>query len=83
MITKAKDGVENVSRSEEYNNLMQTGAKIASRFMLRRTLVARDPWGDRISGIKGDFLTFFRPCRVTDFVATVHNAAQRCKAVLI
>ncbi|KAH4092677.1 hypothetical protein HBH46_180410 [Parastagonospora nodorum] len=29
---------------------------VAQRFMLKRTLKTRDPWGKLISGIKGDFL---------------------------
>ncbi|KAH6485035.1 hypothetical protein HBI55_204180 [Parastagonospora nodorum] len=44
-------------------------AAVAQRFMLKRTLKTRNPWGKLISGIKGDFLT-------------VQNAEQQCRDIL-
>jgi hypothetical protein len=83
IISRAKEGVESVTKSNEYEQLMKVGAPISARFMLRRTLLTLDPWGQKISGIKGDFLTFFRPCRFPDFDSTVRQAAQRCRTVLV
>ena len=83
VISKAKDGIENVTKSEEYKELMEIGIKISARFMLRRTLVTQDPWGKKISGIKGDFLTWFRPCALDDYESLVDDATQRCRTVLM
>jgi hypothetical protein len=45
--------------------------------------MTQDPWGRKISGIKGDFATFFRPCRDTDFHAIIQQAEQECQDVLV
>jgi len=82
-ISKAKDGVEEVTKSDEYDKLMSIRAKISSRFTLRRTLVTRDHWGEKMFGIEGNFLRFFKSCRNNGFATIVDDAAQRCKAVLI
>ncbi|KAH6554415.1 hypothetical protein HBI07_006400 [Parastagonospora nodorum] len=44
-------------------------AAVAQRFMLKRTLKTRDPWGKLISGIK-------------NFLSTVQNAEQQCRDIL-
>ena len=51
-ISRARYGVDHVTESNEYKELMDTGEKVAARFMLRRTLVTQDPWGAKISRIK-------------------------------
>ncbi|KAH5661228.1 hypothetical protein HBI23_119710 [Parastagonospora nodorum] len=48
--------------SHKYKELISQGAAVAQRFMLKRTLKTRDPWGKLISGIKGDFLPYFQSC---------------------
>ncbi|KAH5184382.1 hypothetical protein HBH77_178390 [Parastagonospora nodorum] len=55
---------------------------VAQRFMLKRTLKTRDPWGKLISGIKGDFLPYFQSCLCPDFLSTVQNAEQQCRDIL-
>jgi hypothetical protein len=67
IITRARNGVDSVCDLDEFKKLMSVGVKITSRFMLRRTLMTQDLWGRKISGIKGDFATFFRLCRDLDF----------------
>ncbi|KAH4128133.1 hypothetical protein HBH47_037090 [Parastagonospora nodorum] len=68
--------------SHEYKELISQGAAVAQRFMLKRTLKTRDPWGKPISGIKGDFLPYFQSCPCPDFLSTVQNAEQQCRDIL-
>ncbi|KAH6331323.1 hypothetical protein HBI38_024540 [Parastagonospora nodorum] len=61
----AHDASEHES-SYEYKELISQGAAVAQRFMLKRTLKTRDPWGKLIS----------------DFLSTVQNAEQQCRDIL-
>ncbi|KAH5236840.1 hypothetical protein HBI72_243910 [Parastagonospora nodorum] len=68
--------------SHKYKELISQGAAVAQRFMLKRTLKTRDPWGKLISGIKSDFLPYFQSCPCLDFLSTVQNAEQQCRDIL-
>ncbi|KAH5393180.1 hypothetical protein HBI33_010710 [Parastagonospora nodorum] len=65
-IYKIEDAVyrsiaETLSHRTRQNTALNRAA-VAQRFMLKRTLKTRDPWGKLISGIKGDFLPYFQSC---------------------
>ncbi|KAH6125423.1 hypothetical protein HBI64_137650 [Parastagonospora nodorum] len=68
--------------SHKYKELISQGAAVAQRFILKRTLKTRDPWGKLISGIKSDFLPYFQSCLCPDFLSTVQNAEQQCRDIL-
>ncbi|KAH3939136.1 hypothetical protein HBH53_239650 [Parastagonospora nodorum] len=62
MIANVKHDASEHESSHKYKELISQGAAVAQRFMLKRTLKTRDPWGKLISGIKGDFLPYFQSC---------------------
>ncbi|KAH5541522.1 hypothetical protein HBI25_250230 [Parastagonospora nodorum] len=82
MIANVKHDASEHESSHEYKELISQGAAVAQRFMLKRTLKTRDPWGKPISGIKGDFLPYFQSCPCPDFLSTVQNAEQQCRDIL-
>ncbi|KAH6518195.1 hypothetical protein HBI81_177990 [Parastagonospora nodorum] len=82
MIANVKHDVSEHESSYEYKELISQGAAVAQRFMLKRTLKTRDPWGKLISSIKGDFLPYFQSCLCPDFLSTVQNAEQQCRDIL-
>ncbi|KAH3939681.1 hypothetical protein HBH98_182760 [Parastagonospora nodorum] len=83
MIANVKHEANDLEVTKEYKDLIAVGAEVAQRFMLKRTLKTRDPWSKPISGIKGDFLTFFQGCKSKDFLRTVEAAEQQCKDVML
>ncbi|KAH4150903.1 hypothetical protein HBH43_245460 [Parastagonospora nodorum] len=82
MIANVKHDASEHESSHEYKELISQGAAVAQRFMLKRTLKTRDPWGKPISSIKGDFLPYFQSCLCPDFLSTVQNAKQQCRDIL-
>ncbi|KAH6113025.1 hypothetical protein HBI69_134530 [Parastagonospora nodorum] len=82
MIANVKHDASEHESSYKYKELISQGAAVAQRFMLKRTLKTRDPWGKPISSIKGDFLPYFQSCLCPDFLSTVQNAEQQCRDIL-
>ncbi|KAH6101966.1 hypothetical protein HBI64_253920 [Parastagonospora nodorum] len=82
MIANVKHDASEHESSHKYKELISQGAAVAQRFILKRTLKTRDPWGKPISGIKGDFLPYFQSCPCPDFLSTVQNAEQQCRDIL-
>jgi hypothetical protein len=75
--SQAKGGVTSVLGSAEYKDAVVLGTKILKHFMIRRTLKTRNPWGEKISAIKGTFKTLYRPLVHPDWTTTVDDARQR------
>ncbi|KAH6106766.1 hypothetical protein HBI64_235390 [Parastagonospora nodorum] len=82
IIANIKHDASEHESSYEYKELISQGAAVAQRFMLKRTLKTRNPWGKLISSIKGDFLPYFQSCLCPDFLSTVQNAEQQCRDIL-
>ncbi|KAJ4368093.1 hypothetical protein N0V83_006448 [Neocucurbitaria cava] len=78
----AKAGAEKVLASQEYKDLIAESTPIIETFMLRRTWETLDPWGNRLSAIKGVFNTYYRPCHDPELDAKIEDGRRRCSIVL-
>lgn len=81
--SRAGDGRVSVEvLMEEMKDMIEAGSRVASVFILRRTLKTRDPWGQRISAVKGVYKTSLRPCKDAQWSQIVEDATTRCRAIL-
>ncbi|KAH6090916.1 hypothetical protein HBI65_162220 [Parastagonospora nodorum] len=86
--TRQNTALNSLAMAKQWRNIIANVKHDASehesshKFMLKRTLKTRDPWGKPISSIKGDFLPYFQSCPCPDFLSTVQNAEQQCRDIL-